>query len=100
MSTMLRTGYGRGGGELGKEGETEISTYHGTNAVGGCGSKCVVVGVCSIKSSVTKKKAELTINKERKKGGRKERTEVKNGGDSQDEGNQPFPLHPITLERN
>lgn len=37
-------------------------TYHGTNAVGGCWSKCVVVGVCSINSSVTEKKIKLKIN--------------------------------------
>lgn len=39
-----------------------MSTYHGTNAVGGCWSKCVVVGVCSINSSVTTKKIKLKIN--------------------------------------
>lgn len=42
-------------------------TYHGTNAVGGCWSKCVVVGVCSINSSVTEKKIKLKINGKKKK---------------------------------
>lgn len=41
-------------------------TYHGTNAVGGCWSKCVVVGVCSINSSVTEKKIKLKINGKKK----------------------------------
>lgn len=31
----------------------DIRSYHGTNAVCGCWSKCVVVGVGSIYSSVT-----------------------------------------------
>lgn len=75
--------------EKGKKGKKETDTYHGTNAVGGCWSKCVVVGVCSIKSSVTKKEAELRINNEGKK------EEGKSGEALQNECNQTF--HSIQL---
>lgn len=44
-----------------------MTTYHGTNAVGGCWSKCVVVGVCSINSSVTEKKINLRLMEKNKK---------------------------------
>lgn len=64
MSTVLRSKKKVESGD--REGsvkeEKEMITYHGTNAVGGCWSKCVVVGVCSINSSVTAKKIKLKIN--------------------------------------
>lgn len=64
MSTVLQSKQSGawGEGEDSNEEEEGIITYHGTNAVGGCWSKCVVVGVCSINSSVTAKKIELKIN--------------------------------------
>lgn len=43
----------RGSKEEEREVEMKIQTHHGTNAVCGCWSKCVVVGVGSINSSVT-----------------------------------------------
>lgn len=43
------------------EEEGGTGTHHGTNAVGGGWSKCVVVGVGSINSSVTEKEAEMKI---------------------------------------
>lgn len=64
MSTVLRSKQSGawGDGEDSDEEEEEMIAYHGTNAVGGCWSKCVVVGVCSINSSVTERKTKLKIN--------------------------------------
>lgn len=42
-------------------GQGGIATHHGTNAVGGGWSKCVVVGVGSINSSVTAKEEEVRL---------------------------------------